>query len=51
MCAKPELLLAEDCSFKETGEMIRGRIGFETNSRKIREKSINERKTMDFAKT
>jgi len=35
-------LLVRDCSFKEPDEMIRDRIVFGTNSRKIREKLINE---------
>ena len=43
-------LLVRDCSFKEPDEMIRDRIVFETNSRKIREKLINEGKDLALDK-
>ena len=39
-------LLVRDCSFKEPDEMILDRIVFGTNSRKIREKLINEGKEL-----
>jgi len=38
--------LLRDCSFNEPDEMIRFRIVFGTNSRKIREKLINEGKEL-----
>ena len=46
-------LLVRDCSFKEPDGVIRDRIVFGTNSRKIREKLINEGKelTMGNPKT
>ena len=43
-------LLARDCSFTEPDEMIRDRIVFGTNSRKIREKLINEGKELTLDK-
>ena len=43
-------LLVRDCSFKEPDEMIRDRIVFGTNSRKIREKLINEGKELTLDK-
>ena len=43
-------LLVRDCSFKEPNEMIRDRIVFGTNSRKIREKLINEGKELTLDK-
>ena len=43
-------LLVRDCSFKEPDEMIRDRIVFGTNSRKIREKLINEGKELSLDK-
>ena len=43
-------LLERDCSFKEPDEMIRGRIVFGTNSRRIREKLINEGKELTLDK-
>jgi len=43
-------LLVKECSFKEPDEMIRDRIVFGTNSRKIREKLINEGKDLTLDK-
>ena len=43
-------LLVRDCSFKEPDEMIRDRIVFGTNSRKIREKLINKGKEWSLDK-
>ena len=43
-------LLVRDCSFKEPDKMIRDRIVFATNSRKIREKLINEGKELTLDK-
>ena len=43
-------LLVRDCCFKEPDEMIRDRIVFGTNSRKIREKLINEGKELTLDK-
>jgi len=43
-------LLVRECSFKEPDEMIRDRIVFGTNSRKIREKLINEGKDLTLDK-
>jgi len=39
-------LLVRECSFKEPDEMIRDRIVFGRNSRKIREKLVNEGKEL-----
>ena len=44
-------LLAKDCSFKDPDEMIRDRIVFGTNSKKVREKLINEGASLTLEKT
>jgi len=43
-------LLAKDCAFKESDEMIRDRIVFGTSSYKIREKLINEGEKLTLEK-
>ena len=43
-------LLAKDCGFSDTDEMIRDRIVFGTSSRKVRERLINEGATLTLSK-